>query len=49
VDKLSPQSLAAGRRVGMTVGSHPSPPAPEADIKTFPYPPPPLLKELTVI
>jgi len=24
----------------MTVGSHPSPTAPEANIKTFPFPPP---------
>ncbi len=36
----SPQSIAAVRREGMTVGSHPSPTAPEADIKTFPSPPP---------
>jgi hypothetical protein len=35
----SPQSIAAVRREGMTVGSHPSPTAPEADIKTFPSPP----------
>ncbi len=36
----SPQSIAAVRREGMTVGSHPSPTALEADIKTFPSPPP---------
>jgi hypothetical protein len=41
VYKPSPQSIAAVRRVGMTVGSHPSPIAPEADIKNFPPPPPP--------
>jgi hypothetical protein len=41
VYKPSPQSIATVRRVGMTVGSHPSPTAPEADIKTFPSPPPP--------
>jgi hypothetical protein len=41
VYKPSPQSIAVVRRVGMTVGSHPSPTAPEADIKTFPTPPPP--------
>jgi hypothetical protein len=35
----SPQSIAAVRREGMTVGSHPSPTAPEADIKTFPSAP----------
>jgi hypothetical protein len=35
----SPQSIAAVRREGMTVGSHPSPTALEADIKTFPSPP----------
>jgi len=35
----SPQSIAAVRREGMTIGSHPSPTAPEADIKTFPSPP----------
>jgi len=40
VYKPSPQSIAAVLRVGMTVGSHPSPTAPEADIKTFPSPPP---------
>jgi hypothetical protein len=34
----SPQSIAAIRREGMTVESHPSPTAPEADIKTFPSP-----------
>ncbi len=39
VYKPSPQSIIAVRRVGMTVGSHPSPTAPEADIKTFPPPP----------
>jgi hypothetical protein len=39
VYKPSPQSIAAVRKVGMTVGSHPSPTAPEADIKTFPSPP----------
>jgi hypothetical protein len=39
VYKLSLQSIVAVRRVGMTVGSHPSPTAPEADIKTFPSPP----------
>jgi hypothetical protein len=33
--KLSPQSIAAVQRVGMTVGSHPSPTAPEADILRF--------------
>jgi len=38
--KLSPQSIAAVRKVGMMVGSHPSPIAPEADIKTFPFSPP---------
>jgi hypothetical protein len=37
----SPQNIASIRREGMTVGSHPSPTAPEADIKTFPSPPPP--------
>jgi hypothetical protein len=36
----SPQSIAAVWREGMTVGSHPSPNTPEADIKTFPSPPP---------
>jgi hypothetical protein len=41
VYKLSPQSIAAVRRVGMTIKLHPSPTAPEADIKTFPPPPPP--------
>jgi hypothetical protein len=41
VYKPSPQSIAAVRRVGMMVGSHPSPTAPEADIKTFPSPLPP--------
>ncbi len=41
VYKLSPQSIVAVRRVRMMVGSHPSPIAPEADIKTFPSPPPP--------
>ncbi len=40
VYKPSPQSNAAVRRVGMMVGSHPSPTAPKADIKTFPSPPP---------
>jgi len=40
VYKPSPQSIATVRRVGMTVGSHPSPTAPEADIKTFPPPTP---------
>jgi hypothetical protein len=37
--KPSPQNIATVQRVGMTVGSHPSPTAPEADIKTFPSPP----------
>jgi len=41
VYKSSPQSIAAVRRVGMTVGLHPSPTAPEANIKTFPSPPTP--------
>jgi hypothetical protein len=41
VYKPSPQSIVAVRRVGMTVGSHPSPTAPKADIKTFPPPLPP--------
>jgi hypothetical protein len=36
--KSSPQSIAAIRRVGLTVGSHPSPTALKADIKTFPSP-----------
>ncbi len=36
----SPQNIAAVRREGMTIGSHPSPTAPEADIKTFPSHPP---------
>jgi hypothetical protein len=40
VYKLSPQRIAAVRRVGMMVESHPSPTTPEADIK-FPSPPPP--------
>ncbi len=40
VYKPSPQSIAIVRKVGMTVGSHPSPTAPEANIKTFPWPPP---------
>jgi hypothetical protein len=40
VYKPSPQNIAAVRRVGMTVGSHPFPTAPKADIKTFPSPPP---------
>ncbi len=48
VYKPSPQSIVAVRRVGMTVGSHPSPTTPEADIKTFP-PPPPLPQEPAVI
>jgi hypothetical protein len=39
VYKPSPQIIAAIQRVGMMVGSHPSPTAPEADIKTFPSPP----------
>jgi hypothetical protein len=39
----SPQSIAAVRRKGMTVRSHPSPTAPVAAIKTFP-PPPPITK-----
>jgi hypothetical protein len=44
----SSQSIAAVRREGMTVGSHPSPTAPEVDIKTFPSPsPPPLTTERT--
>jgi len=38
VYKLFPQSIIAVRRVGMTVRSHPSLIAPEADIKTFPPP-----------
>jgi hypothetical protein len=46
VYKPSPQSIATVRRVGMTFESHPSPTAPEADIKTFPSPPP-LPKEPT--
>jgi len=41
VYKPSPQSIAAIWRVGMTVESHPSPTAPEVDIKTFPSPRPP--------
>jgi hypothetical protein len=36
----SPQSIATVQRKRMTVGSHPSPIAPKADIKTFPSPPP---------
>jgi hypothetical protein len=40
VYKPSLQNITAVRRVGMTVRSHPSPTAPEADIKTFPSPPP---------
>jgi hypothetical protein len=36
VYKPSPQNIAVVRRVGMTIGSHPSPIAPEVDIKTFP-------------
>ncbi len=36
VYKLSPQNIAVIRRVGMTVELHPSPTAPEADIKTSP-------------
>jgi hypothetical protein len=44
-----PQSIAAVWREAMTVGSHPSPIAPKADIKTFPSPPPPLPKEPAVI
>jgi hypothetical protein len=40
VYKPFPQNIVVVRRVGMTVGSHPSPIAPEADIKTFPSPPP---------
>jgi len=47
VYKSSPQSIVAVQRVGMTVGSHPSPTALEADIKTFP--PPQLPKEPAVI
>jgi hypothetical protein len=39
VYKSSSQSIATIRRVGMTVGLHPSPTAPKADIKTFPSPP----------
>jgi len=39
--KLFSQSIAAVRKVGMTVESHPSPTAPETDIKTFPSSPPP--------
>ncbi len=34
-----PQSITAVRKEGMTVGSHPSPTAPEVDIKSFPSPP----------
>ncbi len=41
VYKPSPQSIAAVRRVGMTVGSHPSPTAPLGDKKTHSPPPPP--------
>jgi hypothetical protein len=44
VYKPSSQSIAAVRRVGMTVGSHPSPTAPKGDIKTFPPPPPPTIE-----
>jgi hypothetical protein len=40
VYKPSPQNIAAVRRVGMTVGSHPFPTALETNIKTFPPPPP---------
>ncbi len=39
VYKSSSQSIAAVRSVGMTVESHPSPTAPEVNIKTFPSPP----------
>jgi len=39
VYKPSPQSIVVVRKVGMTVGSHPSPTAPKANIKTFPSPP----------
>jgi len=39
VYKLSSQSIVAVRRVGVTVGLHPSPTALEADIKKFPSPP----------
>ncbi len=51
VYKPSPQSIAVVRRVGMTIGSHPSPTAPETDIKTFPSPPSPpqLPKEPAII
>jgi hypothetical protein len=48
VYKSSPQNIAAVRRIEMTVGSHPSPTAPEADIKIFPSPHP-LPKELAII
>jgi len=41
VYKPSPQSIVIVRRVGKTVGSHPSLTALEANIKTFPSPPPP--------
>jgi len=40
VYKSFPQNIAAVWRVGMMVESHPSPTALEADIKTFPSPPP---------
>jgi len=49
VYKPSSQNIVAVRRVGMMVGSHPSPTAPEADIKTFPSPLPPLPKEPAII
>jgi len=39
VYKPSPQSIATVRKVGMMVGSHPSPTTLEGDIKTFPSPP----------
>jgi len=41
VYKPSPQSIVVVRSVGMTIGSHPSPTAPKANIKTFPFPPTP--------
>jgi hypothetical protein len=41
VYKSFPQIIAAIQRVGMTVGSHPYPTAPDAVKKTLPPPPPP--------
>ncbi len=41
VYKSSPQSIAAVRRVGMMIESHPSPTAPLGVLKNFPLPPPP--------